>query len=617
MGVRIHRRPRRRALAVGLAAIVMVGVAGSVPANAVSGGTPVTDPAFAFVAKVTFGDVHACTGALVAPQWVLTARSCVTDDGQPPVAGAPARPTTVTVGRLDLTAADGRVSTATRVVPHPDRNLALLRLVVPVAGVAPVGVATAAPAPGEPLQALGFGRTATEWAPDKLHAAPVTVEEVTATTVGITNLDPGGITTCKGDSGGPAVRVVDGRLELVAVHHTSWQGGCLAETETRRGAVETRVDDLAGWVRASTPSTCNAAGGIAGTGAQAGVVLANDFTGDCKDDLLGQVADGRLRLYGSSGNMSGTSALLPSPWPYVGTNWTAANRPRVITGDFTGDGRADLIGQTVDGTLTAWESTGDVSADYRLFGGRTAVVGTGFTASSIPRIIPGDYNGDGRTDVLAQLADGTLKIWPSTGDLSASGRLLAGGNWIVGNGFTTSAVPRIFPGDFDGDGRTDLVAQYADGSMKAYPSSGDLSANLKLFPSTDAAKVVGSGWRSSSIPRVAPADVDGDGRTDLIAQLSDGRLRAYQSSGATSGGGSLFPSPYPYVGTNWTTTSRFRIIVGDMTGDWRTDIIGNNADGALLGFASTGDLSADYRLFGGDQATVGSGWTSSSVQRIF
>ncbi|MFG1954167.1 FG-GAP-like repeat-containing protein [Micromonospora sp. NPDC048830] len=610
-------RRRRTAVAVAAAAMVAAGAVGGVPARAVSGGSPVTDSAYAFAAKVVFGEVRACSGALVAPQWVLTARSCLSDGGLPVVAGPPTVPTTVTVGRVDLPTHAGRVLRANRVVPHPDRNLALVRLVVPAVGVTPAVLAASGPVQGEVLQAVGYGRTATEWIPDHPHVAPVTVGAVSATGAEITAQDPGGVATCKGDAGGPALRVVNGRPELVAVHDTSWQGGCLAEAETRRDGTETRVDDLGGWIRQNTPSNCNAGGASTGTGDQASVVILGDWDGDCRKDVLAQLVDGRLRAYRSSGNISGTAPLFPAPYPYVGTSWGATNIPRVLTGDFNGDGRSDIIGQTADGKLTAWASTGDLSADYRLFAGATALVGTGFSTSSIPRLMPGDFDGDGRTDLLGQLLDGTLRVWTSTGDLSADAKLFAGPARTVGSGFTTTAVPRILTGDFDGDGTTDVIAQYADGSMKGYPSSGDLSADNKLFPATAAAKVVGTGWKATSIPRILPADVDGDGMTDLVAQFADGRLRAYRCSGALTGSGLTFPGPYPYVGTSWTTADRPRILLGDFNGDALTDLIGQNPDGTLHGLQATGYLSEDHKLYLAAVSAVGSGWTTTSIPRVF
>lgn len=71
------------------------------------------------------------------------------------------------------------------VVPHPDRNLALARLSAPVTDITPVGLAGTAPAASETLMVAGYGRTATEWVPDRLHAAAFTVQDVATTTVGL------------------------------------------------------------------------------------------------------------------------------------------------------------------------------------------------------------------------------------------------------------------------------------------------------------------------------------------------------------------------------------------------------------------------------------------------
>ncbi len=172
---------------------------------------------------------------------------------------------------------------------------------------------------------------------------------------------------------------------------------------------------------------------------------------------------------------------------------------RIVTGDFTGDGKTDVMAQYSDGSLRAWASTGDVSADNRLFVGSGALVGTGWATSSVPRILTGDINADGKTDILAQYADGTLRAWASTGDLSADARLIVGSGTIVGTGWSTSGVPRIVTGDVTGDGRVDLLAQYSDGKLRAYASTGDLSANHRLLNAT---ALAGTGWAQSGVSRI-------------------------------------------------------------------------------------------------------------------
>ncbi|MCR6486584.1 ricin-type beta-trefoil lectin domain protein [Amycolatopsis sp. OK19-0408] len=221
---------RPRILGLALAAAVLT----ATPAAAITGGSQAADGTYTFVAKVTSAG-RACTGALVAPQWVLTASSCFADPAQPGTA-------TATVG--------GRTAKITTLVPRADRNLALAQLDAPVFTVAPVALATSPVQTGETLRIAGYGRTATTWVPDKLSTANFTVQSSTTTTLAITAADA---TTCKGDAGGPALRETGGVTELVAVNATSWQHGCLGETETRQGTTETRLDEITDWVRAQIP----------------------------------------------------------------------------------------------------------------------------------------------------------------------------------------------------------------------------------------------------------------------------------------------------------------------------------------------------------------------------
>uniref|UniRef100_UPI003D7375FB S1 family peptidase n=1 Tax=Streptomyces sp. C10-9-1 TaxID=1859285 RepID=UPI003D7375FB len=241
-------RPSRALASGGLAALVAL--LSATPAGALVG-TATAQPTF--LAKINIGERTACTGSLVAPQWVLTAATCFSADGKPSV-GKPETATTVTVGRTDLTQSGGRVREAVGLVPHPDRDLVLVRLAAAVtdSGIRPVKLATTPAAKGERLTKAGFGRTKTEWVPSKLHTGTFTVTSTTSTDVSLDGSDSA--TVCQGDAGGPALRTVDGLPELVAVNARSWQGGCLGTDpgETRTGAIDTRVDDLGPWVAMAT-----------------------------------------------------------------------------------------------------------------------------------------------------------------------------------------------------------------------------------------------------------------------------------------------------------------------------------------------------------------------------
>lgn len=223
------------------------------PAFGIAGGSVAPANEYGFVADVKVGNaVRGCSGALVDPEWVVTAKSCFAEGASPVQTGPPSQPTTVTVGREDLTTIGrGQVRTVTHVVPHTSRDLLLAKLASPVVDVVPVKVSASAPVAGEVLRVAGFGRTATEWLPERLYTAPFTVQAVTAGAFDVAGDPAAPASLCKGDAGGPALRSVASGVELVAVNTASWQGRCLgtSASETRTGATEARVDNIRDWMR--------------------------------------------------------------------------------------------------------------------------------------------------------------------------------------------------------------------------------------------------------------------------------------------------------------------------------------------------------------------------------
>ncbi|MEU9824685.1 trypsin-like serine protease [Micromonospora chersina] len=566
---------RRRAVrAAGLlAAILVAGVVNAAPSQAVTGGTAVTDGSFAFAAKIQVGPQdRACSGALVNPWWVLTAKSCFSFDGQPVVDGKPAKPTTVTVGRPDLTKPTGDVVSAFRVVPHPDRDVALVRLTRRM-DAAPVALGTA-PTAGEQLTVAGFGRTASTWVPDQLHAGPFQVQSVAAATMGILGTGQAGI--CRGDLGGPTVRTVGGTPQLVGLHHASWQGGCLAETETRREAVDTRVDDLGPWITANAPqgpatdqyvdinfTYAYATGDIApqtfpatstggfgtplgewkgGSGAYAAdrmKVFNDDFDGDGINDVA--------VLSTTTANVFALDTFITRPDGKHGApirSWTAAgwgNLPnmKMASGDWNGDGRADLTAfygyAAGDEAWINWQARPDGGFDAPKSVWRASDFGTWSSTS----VFAGDVNGDGRDDasLFYAYASGAMAIitWPGKAD----GTFGAGyTSWYTpaDKPFGSLSSMKIADGDFNGDGRDDVAVLYGygNGSLALITWRGKADGNFEA-PTTS--------WTSSTFGQFASikmvaGDYNGDKRDDLafLYKYSDDSLGLHTFTSTTAGG---------------------------------------------------------------------------------
>jgi hypothetical protein len=377
---------------------------------AVSGGGPVPDGSWGFVAKVDVGGVRACTGALVSPQWVLTAGSCFAVNGQPVTAGAPTVPTTVTVGRTDLSGSAGRVLPVVEIVPRPDRDVALARLSLRVTDIPPITVTGSAPAVGDVVQVAGYGRTATEWVPDHLQAAPAAVGTVTADAFTWTGQGGSQATACKGDAGGPVFRNTGGQPELVGLDIASWQGGCLTEPDTRFGATAQRVDDLKIWIAQHTP-------GLTATF----VPYFSNSTGIGRYDL-GNAVDQVVPFdYDHSGKLDhlvlyrpGAGAILiarhdpDNTYPSVAESVTGIGgydlrnaADRVVPFDYDHSGKLDHLLLYRPGTRTVFIlKHGAGSSFAAVYSTTTTGIGGYNLADARDRIVAFDYDHSGKQDHL-------------------------------------------------------------------------------------------------------------------------------------------------------------------------------------------------------------------------
>ncbi|MEU8238128.1 trypsin-like serine protease [Actinoplanes missouriensis] len=230
------------------------------PAAAIAYGDDAPDRAYRFAVMLTMTGLPAegggtrdswCSGALIAPRWVITAGHCFRDAGGRRVGRTVAERTTAIVGRAEPGGPGGHEVEVVGAVQAEGADVALAELAEPITDVPPIPLADRAPRPGEVLRLAGFGLTGDgdgTRPPEVLQTGTFTVDAVGDTLIEASGRSPRADTSpCPHDSGGPYFRQEPGgRVALVAVVSS---GPSCPHTGPDFSA---RVDSLAGWVSSTT-----------------------------------------------------------------------------------------------------------------------------------------------------------------------------------------------------------------------------------------------------------------------------------------------------------------------------------------------------------------------------
>jgi secreted trypsin-like serine protease len=226
------------------------------PAEAIANGQNARDGAYPFATLLTMTGLPAengpgtrdssCSGALIAPRWVITAGHCFRDDDGKRVSHPVAERTTATIGRTRISGSGGHVVDVIAVKQSEVADVALAELAEAVTDITPLRVGTTEPVTGEVVRLAGFGLTADsdDTLADRLQTGQFTVGLVGAALIETSGRAPHPDTSpCKHDSGGPYFRQPKGQApELVAV--VSSGPTCPHEG----GDNSARVDNISAWI---------------------------------------------------------------------------------------------------------------------------------------------------------------------------------------------------------------------------------------------------------------------------------------------------------------------------------------------------------------------------------
>lgn len=286
--------------------------------------------------------------------------------------------------------------------------------------------------------------------------------------------------------------------------------------------------------------------------ANVGRILTADFNGDKRPDLMAYKGDAWRVLLGD-----GTGGFEVYPQSGAGEN--------VITGDFNGDGKPDLVAASRNaGALLVTVALGDGTGNF------TRSTFTGPDSGDYPVPVAGDLNKDGRTDLVVCSSGSTNTLR------------------YLGNGDGTFGAPASFTrwdpvrgaviADLNGDGNPDLATQDDNFLSILLGDGAGGFAPLQV--------INGPNTSSSGLPgtTLTCGDFNGDGLLDLAS--TDGDTNSFRWFAGRSGDIPALPQVY----TNPSGGAYFEISAADLNRDGVTDVMFNAFSGYLYYGKSSGPL---------------------------
>ncbi len=298
-----------------------------------------------------------------------------------------------------------------------------------------------------------------------------------------------------------------------------------------------------------------------------------DFDNDKTSDLT-IYNEGLGRWYVLQSHKSPTPFAVGFTVDWGGPGYT------LVPGDYDGDGRTDFgLYQRATGLWSILKSSTSYTSSQTVSWG-----GPGF----VP--VPGDYDTDGRMDLgLYQLQTDKFLSLLSSSAYSLGGAIVQTFGTLADVPNTSAVLPRssreIDEGDVDGDFTSDLTV---------YNTTSGIWSILKS--STGFTTATNIGWGGTGYTPV-PGDYDGDGKGDLgVYQASSGTWIVLLSS------------------SNFTTTltksnggAGYVPVAGDFDGDGKTDIVTyNTATGLWFGLESSTNYTTTVNVGWG-----GTGYTAT------
>jgi ELWxxDGT repeat protein len=308
-------------------------------------------------------------------------------------------------------------------------------------------------------------------------------------------------------------------------------GGALADWTVNGGAI-------------SSGALITMNGSVVAPAASWSIAGTSDFNGDGNADLLWRNTDGSLAEWTMNGSVIASSAAPTSGGVAArpDASWSIAG-----VGDFDGDFNSDVLWRNASGEVAEWQmngatimGSGDVTA-----GGVAVRPDASWKVAGI-----GDFNDDGMADILWRNSSGEVSAWLMNGtSIAGGGDLMSGG--VAARPDASWSIAGI--GDFNQDGKADVLWRNTNGSLAIWLMNGTTITSSGSITANGAAVTPDASWHIVEI-----GDFNRDGHSDILWRNDNGAVSEWLMNGTaisqavtpTAGGVSVSPD------ASWATQAK-------------------------------------------------------------
>ena len=279
--------------------------------------------------------------------------------------------------------------------------------------------------------------------------------------------------------------------------------------------------------------------------------------------------------------------------PYTGHSFL-----KCYTGDFNGDGKHDLLIHS-DNSITIYRSNG--SQLDLIFSTVERVPGS-WQFKPSDQFYLGDFNGDGKDEVVVyNSVDWIMEYLGLLVDDGNNGLKLVARYDDLMPGWQFQKTDKFYVADFNGDGKKDLFV--FNGSNWSIPYVGMMRSNGSSFSVVQRYDANMPGWEMRSQDRHYVGDFNGDGKEDLWVFNGINWSIPYLGMLRSNGNNLSMTKRYDENMPGWQMRSQDHHYVGDFNGDGKKDLFvfnGSEWSIAYLGMlrSSGNDLSMTKRYDG-------------------